>query len=105
MAYLTGSFRNLEVVLELHSRDPRRLRGDGSSRDRVVLVDWPALGKLVRGSKTIPSFEVPLLSREGLTRRLLPGAAAPWSPTFEQAPENSFGLLLFDEKAAVSAAP
>ena len=25
-------------------------------------------------------FEVPLLSREGLTRRLLAGAAAPWSP-------------------------
>ena len=25
-------------------------------------------------------FEVPLLSREGLPRRLLAGAAAPWSP-------------------------
>ena len=83
MAYLAGSFQNLEVVLELHSRDPRRLRGDGSSRDRVVLVDGPALGKLVRGSKPIPSFEVPLLSREGLTRRLLPGAAAPWSPALD----------------------
>ena len=28
-------------------------------------------------------FEVPLLSREGPTRRLLPGAAAPWSPALD----------------------
>ena len=28
-------------------------------------------------------FVVPLLSREGLTRRLLAGAAAPWSPALD----------------------
>ena len=28
-------------------------------------------------------FEVPLLSQEGLTCRLLPGAAAPWSPALD----------------------
>ena len=37
---------------------------------------------------------VPLLSREGLTRRLLAGAAAPWSPALD--PEFvCFGRLNF----------
>ena len=105
MAYLTGSFQNLEVVLELHSRDPRRLRGDGSSRDRVVLVDWPALGKLVRGSKTIPSFEVPLLSREGLTRRLLAGAAAPWSPALNPVSQFVVRFVFVLEKVPALVVP
>ena len=36
----------------------------------------------------VPEVVVPLLSREGLTRRLLPGAAAPWSPALGPVPIN-----------------
>ena len=33
--------------------------------------------------QTAPDLRVPLLSREGPTRCLLPGAAAPWSPALD----------------------
>ena len=52
------------------SRDPTLLSVAESSRDRVALVE----------QLNLPQCEVPLLSQEGLTCRLLPGAAAPWSP-------------------------
>ena len=50
---------------------------------------------------------VPLLSPEGLTGRLLPGATAPWSPALN--PVSKFpaaGRSCFDfEKVALEAAP
>ena len=58
----------------------------GSSHDREVRFDRLALRKLVldvKSSSALASFGVPLLSQEGPTCRLLPGAAAPWSPALD----------------------
>ena len=41
-------------------------------------------------------FEVPLLSREGLTRRLLAGAAAPWSPALDPVKSSAPATECFD---------
>ena len=57
-----------------------------SNRDREVRFDRLALRKLVldlKSSSALASFGVPLLSQEGPTCRLLPGAAAPWSPALD----------------------
>ena len=57
----------------------RWLKAVGSSHG--LAVD-PFDDQFVR--QTAPAFvKVPLLSQEGPTRRLLPGAAAPWSPAFD----------------------
>ena len=50
------------------------LSDDESSHDHVGDQVW------LTAPVEVPDVVVPLLSREGLTRRLLPGAAAPWSP-------------------------
>ena len=44
-------------------------------------------GDQVGSLAVAPTVEVPLLSQEGLTRCLLPGATAPY-PTIGQAPEG-----------------
>ena len=57
----------------------------GSSRDREVRLDRLELWKLVKNlkSSSAVTFGVPLLSQEGPTCRLFPGAAAPWSPALD----------------------
>ena len=77
LAYLpVGSVQTLVVVW--HMYDLKSQLVDGSSRG-------PANDQLVR--QMAPAFGVPLLSQEGRTCCLLPGAAAPY-PALDQVPEH-----------------
>ena len=75
----------------------------GSSRDREVRLDRLELWKLVKNlkSSSAVTFGVPLLSQEGPTCRLLPGAAAPF-PALDQeltstaAPADDFVVVFVD---------
>ena len=71
----------------------------------------------LKSSSALASFGVPLLSQEGPTCRLLPGAAAPWSPALDPVskfpaaarfvvkfPTAAEGLLLSDVRRVLQAA-
>ena len=104
MAYRLFGCRKLKVVSR-SSHGPTSELVDDSSRGHVedrVRQEAPKKVEVV-----VVQFEVPLLSREGPTRRLLAGAAAPWSPALDPVfvPAVTTDCFDFVEKAAQAAAP
>ena len=111
MAYLpVGSVQTLVVVFPAEAWRTCGLRQQlvvdsnrGLVDDPLVLLqtalDWTV------GLVEVPGVVVLLLSREELTRRLLAGAAAPWSPALNPVSKFVVRFVFVLEKVPALAAP